>query len=31
MAINAEKEVLHKLDANFMSDEGDGEDDQSGL
>ena len=31
MATDAEKEVLHKLDANFMSDEEDGEDDQSGL
>ena len=28
---DAEKEVLHKLDANFMSDKEDGEDDQSGL
>ena len=28
---DAEKEVVHKLDANFMSDEEDGEDDQSGL
>ena len=31
VATDAEKEVLHKLDANFMSDEEDGEDDQSGL
>ena len=31
LATDAEKEVLHKLDANFMSDEEDGEDDQSGL
>ena len=31
VATNAWKEVLHKLDANFMSDEEDGEDDQSGL
>ena len=31
VATDAEKEVLHTLDANFMSDEEDGEDDQSGL
>ena len=31
VATDAEKEVLHTLDANFMSDEEDGEDEQSGL
>ena len=31
METDTEKEVLHKLDANFMSDEEDGEDDLSGL
>ena len=31
IATDAEKEVLHKLDSNFMSDEEEGEDDQSGL
>ena len=31
VATDAEKEVLHKLDANFMSDEEERKDDQSGL